>query len=121
MFVEDKLVAASGTPPASRALTRSFEIDYEYRGALQRIGTLEVSASDAGPLRRTWERLGLVLVLNSLKAAIIAMLVLFLVRHMVTGPRVAHPCPHPQDGGRRPGRSPRAEGPLSVQRGRRDP
>jgi diguanylate cyclase (GGDEF)-like protein/PAS domain S-box-containing protein len=86
MFVEGKLVAASGAPPADRALTRRFEIDYEYRGARQVIGTLEVAASDAGPLRRTWERLGLVLILNSLKAAIIAMLVLFLVRHMVTGP-----------------------------------
>jgi diguanylate cyclase (GGDEF)-like protein/PAS domain S-box-containing protein len=86
MFVEGKLVAASGAPPASRALTRRFEIDYKYRGALQVIGTLEVAASDAGPLRRTWERLGLVLILNSLKAAIIAMLVLFLVRHMVTVP-----------------------------------
>jgi diguanylate cyclase (GGDEF)-like protein/PAS domain S-box-containing protein len=86
MIVDGKQVAASGTRPASRALTRSFEIDYEYRGALQRIGTLEVAASDAGPLRRTWERLGLVLVLNTLKSVIIAMLVLFLVRHMITGP-----------------------------------
>ena len=86
MRVEGALVAVSGTPPAKRFLSRTFEIDYEYRGATQRIGTLEVVASDAGPLRRTWERLGFVLILNGFKAAVIAALVLLLVRHMITHP-----------------------------------
>ncbi len=86
MKVEGNLVAESGKRPATDRLSRRFEIDYEYRGVPQRIGALEVAASDAGPLRRTWERLGLVLVLNSLKAAIVAMLVLFLVQRMITSP-----------------------------------
>ena len=83
---EGKTIAVSGKPPASTQLTRIFEINYDYRGATQRIGTLEVGASNAGAIRRTWERLGLVLVLNGLKAAIIAALVLLLVRRMITDP-----------------------------------
>jgi len=86
MVVDGNVVAASGIRPGNRSLSRSFEVDYEYRGAIQRIGTLEVVASDAGPLRRTWERLGLVLVLNGLKAAVIAVLVLYLVQRMITSP-----------------------------------
>ena len=86
MVVEGKLVAESGKRPARSFLSRSFDIDYQYRGVTQRIGTLEVAASDAGPLRRTWERLGLVLVLNSLKAAVVALLILFLVQRMITRP-----------------------------------
>jgi diguanylate cyclase (GGDEF)-like protein/PAS domain S-box-containing protein len=86
MRAESTVIASSGRLPSKGVLNRHFEIDYEYRGALQRIGTLEVAASDAGPLRRTWERLGLVLLLNGLKAAIIAALVLLLVRRMITHP-----------------------------------
>ena len=84
--VDGNPVATAGKPPASKQLTNIFEIDYEYRGVTQRIGTLEVAASNAGALRRTWERLELVLVLNGLKAAIVAALVLLLVRRMITDP-----------------------------------
>ncbi|MDO8934040.1 MAG: EAL domain-containing protein [Rhodocyclaceae bacterium] len=89
VLAEDKYVATSGAPPESRQsreLTRVFEIDYTFRGADRRIGTLEVTASDAGPLRRTWQRLGLVLALNSIKAGVVAMLILFMVQFMITRP-----------------------------------
>lgn len=83
---DGKLIASAGKAPGNTRLSRSFDIDYEYRGASQRIGSIEVAASNAGAIRRTWERLGFILVLNALKAAVIAALVLVLVRHMITHP-----------------------------------
>ena len=86
MIVEGKMIAVSGDMPAHGALRRSFAISYDYRGAPQHIGTLEVAASNAGPIRRTWQRLGLVLAMNGLKAALVAMFVLMLVQRMITAP-----------------------------------
>ncbi len=90
--VNGQQLAASGVPPANSKLSRTFEVDYVYRGVIQRIGTLEVAASNAGALRRTWERLGVVLVLNGLKATAIALLVLVLVKRMIDDPvsRIHH-------------------------------
>ncbi len=86
IHVEGTRVALSGTPPARGAMTHSYPVEYEYRGVSQRIGTLEVAASNAGALKRTWERLGFILALNSIKVALIALLLLMLVRRMVTEP-----------------------------------
>ncbi len=86
MQAEGRVVAASGKPPPDGSLSRRFEIEYEYRGTRQPIGSLEVAASNAGPLARAWQRLWLTLVLNSLKAALVATLVLLLVQRMITAP-----------------------------------
>jgi hypothetical protein len=64
--IENQTIATSGTHPGNTKLSRNYEISYEYRGSHQSIGALEVAASDAGPMQRTWQRLGLVLLLNAL-------------------------------------------------------
>ena len=86
MHVEGMRIAVSGTPPVRGALVRSYPIDYAYRGVRQRIGTLEVAASNAGALQRTWQRLGFILTLNSIKVALVAFLLLLLVQRMITAP-----------------------------------
>jgi diguanylate cyclase (GGDEF)-like protein/PAS domain S-box-containing protein len=86
MQAEGRVIAASGNPPHDKSLSRRFEIEYEYRGTRQMIGSLEVAASNAGPLARAWQRLWLTLLLNSLKAALVATLVLLLVQRMITAP-----------------------------------
>lgn len=86
IHIENQTIATSGTHPGNTKLTRHYEISYEYRGSQQLIGALEVAASNAGPIQRTWQRLGLVLLLNALKAAAVAGFVLLLVRRMITEP-----------------------------------
>ncbi len=83
---ENGIVAQSGNPPQDRRLSRRFEITYDYRGATQQIGTLEVTASNAGPVTRAWQRLWLTLILNSFKAALVATLLLLFVQRMITTP-----------------------------------
>jgi len=80
------IVAASGEPPPDKGLSRRFAIDYDHRGARQPIGSLEVAASNAGPVARAWERFWLTLVLNSLKTVLVASFVLLLARRMITAP-----------------------------------
>lgn len=84
--VNGKPFASSGTRPSSEQLIRQFPLTYEYRGQTLDIGRLEVGASLDGPIRRTWERLWFVLLLNALKTALVAALILLLVRRMVTQP-----------------------------------
>jgi len=83
---DQEQVAVSGNRPINQQLSRHYQVQYEYRGVTQVIGTLEVAASNAGALQRTWQRLGLVLLLNALKVAVVAALVLLLVRRMITEP-----------------------------------
>ena len=86
MRAENEIVAHSGAAPQDRQLTRSFRIDYDYRGTTQQIGTLEVAASNAGPLARAWQRLWLTLILNSFKTVLVATLLLLFVQRMITTP-----------------------------------
>ena len=84
--VDGRPFASSGTRPSSEQLTRSFPLTYEYRGRVLDIGQLEVGASLDGPLRRTWQRLWFVLLLNALKTALVAALIFLLVRRMINQP-----------------------------------
>ncbi|MDP1611177.1 MAG: ATP-binding protein [Sulfuritalea sp.] len=84
--VDGKPFASSGERPASAELIRRFPLTYEYRGQVRDIGQLEVGASLDGPIRRTWERLWFVLLLNALKTALVAALIFLLVRRMITQP-----------------------------------
>ncbi len=86
IHVEHQTVASSGTRPGYIELNRTYKVSYEYRGNHQLIGALEVAASNAGPLQRTKQRLGLILLLNALKAAAVAGFILLLVRRMITDP-----------------------------------
>ena len=84
--VDGKPFASSGKRPVSAELIRQFPLTYEYRGQVLDIGQLEVGASLDGPIRRTWERLWFVLLLNALKTALVAALIFLLVRRMITQP-----------------------------------
>ena len=84
--VDGKSFASSGTRPVSAQLIRQFPLTYFYHGKTLDIGRLEVGASLDGPLRRTWQRLWFVLLLNALKTALVAALIFLLVRRMITQP-----------------------------------
>jgi|GEM_PF-1344798 signal transduction histidine kinase len=84
--VGGKPFASSGKRPASEELIRKFPLTYQYQGQTLDIGQLEVGASLDGPIRRTWQRLWFVLLLNALKTALIAALIFLLVRRMITQP-----------------------------------
>jgi signal transduction histidine kinase len=84
--VDGKPFASSGKRPASAELIRQFPLTYQYRGQVLNIGQLEVAASLDGPIRRTWERLWFVLLLNALKTAVVAALIFMLVRRMINQP-----------------------------------
>jgi signal transduction histidine kinase len=84
--VDGKPFASSGKRPSSAELIRQFPLTYDYHGQTLDIGLLEVGASLDGPIRRTWQRLWFVLLLNALKTALVAALILLLVRRMVTQP-----------------------------------
>lgn len=84
--VDGKRFASSGKRPVSAELIRQFPLTYEYRGQVIDIGQLEVGASLDGPIRRTWERLWFVLLLNALKTALVAALIFLLVRRMINQP-----------------------------------
>ncbi|MGE5621500.1 MAG: EAL domain-containing protein [Candidatus Bathyarchaeota archaeon] len=86
VLVDGRPFAASGEPVADPALVRRFPLIQEFRGQRLEIGTLEVGASLSGPLQRTWQRLWFVLLLNSLKTALVAFVIFLLVRRLVTGP-----------------------------------
>ncbi len=83
---DGEVIARSGTPPQTHEFSRRFDIEYDYRGTRQPIGTLEVAASDAGPVARAWQRLWLTLVLNSFKTVLVATLLLLFVQRMITTP-----------------------------------
>lgn len=84
--VDGKPFATSGQRPGSEQLMRRFPLTYEYRGRILDIGQLEVGASLDGPIRRTWQRLWFVLLLNALKTALVAALIFLLVRRMINQP-----------------------------------
>jgi len=84
--VDGKPFASSGNRPGYQQLIRQFPLTYAYQGKTLDIGRLEVGASLDGPIKRTWERLWFVLLLNALKTALIAVLILLLVRRMITQP-----------------------------------
>lgn len=84
--IDGKPFASIGTRPTSAQLIRKFPLNHEFRGQALDIGDLEVGASLDGPIRRTWERLWFVLLLNALKTALVAALIFLLVRRMITQP-----------------------------------
>ncbi len=86
VLVEGEVFAESGQPGASQEMARRFPLVQDFRGQQVDIGVLEVSASLDGPLQRTWERLWFVLLLNGLKTALVAALIVLLVRRMITDP-----------------------------------
>ncbi len=86
VIVDGKPFASNGQRPATEDLIRKFPLTYEFRGQILNIGQLEVGASLDGPIRRTWQRLWFVLLLNALKTALVAALIFLLVRRMITYP-----------------------------------
>lgn len=84
--IDGKPFASVGKRPVSAQLIREFPLRYEFRGQQLDIGLLEVGASLDGPVRRTWQRLWFVLLLNALKTALVAALIFLLVRRMITQP-----------------------------------
>jgi len=86
VLVDGTPFAVSGETVTSPELIRRFPLRQEFRGQWVDIGQLEVTASLDGPLRRTWQRLWFVLLLNGLKTAVVASLIFLLVRRMITRP-----------------------------------
>lgn len=80
------VVAEAGEPGGITPLTRSWPLSHDHRGTPLRIGTLEVAADLEGVYQRLWERVGVILLMNFLKTALVALFILVMVRRLVTRP-----------------------------------
>lgn len=79
---DDGWTVVAGTP--GQGLVRRYPLTMDYRGGLQSIGTLTVTASLDGVFQRLLARAGFVLLANGLKTALVAMVMYLLVERLIT-------------------------------------
>ncbi|HYH40121.1 MAG TPA: diguanylate cyclase, partial [Azospirillum sp.] len=76
--------AASGAVPTMGERTRHYTLTQTHRGREVEMGTLTVSASLEGVVRRTLERIWFILAANAVKTSLIALFIYLLVDRLIT-------------------------------------
>lgn len=99
-----EVLLAAGAADVTDRTARSYELTYMFRGKPRKIGTLEVAASLTGVYARVWDRVGLILLTNAAKTALVAGFLFALVfwlftRHLDTMAKFARALTFEQDTG----------------------
>ncbi|HYG91768.1 MAG TPA: EAL domain-containing protein [Azospirillum sp.] len=81
---ENQTFATSGTPPTMGERSRQYTLTMLHRGRPVEIGTLTVSASLSGVVRRTVERIWFLLAANAVKTTLVALFIYLLIDRLIT-------------------------------------
>ncbi|MEJ2361996.1 MAG: ATP-binding protein [Gammaproteobacteria bacterium] len=84
VFGEDGLQVSAGKLANNNTIKQSFELTYEYRGALRHIGRVEIVATLSDVYKRLFNRIWIILVSNFFKTLIIAGFFMYIFQSLVT-------------------------------------